>query len=125
MTSSLAPLAAVALGGLIGSASRTAIALWLGVEGFPTAILIVNLVGSFALGLYLAMRQQVVTRSTSLHFWAIGMLGSFTTFSTFGVDVVRLIDTGQVLNAGLYLLASLLGGLILAFIGGRFGRLVT
>lgn len=99
--------------------------LWLGGEGFPTAVLIVNLIGSFGLGVYLAMRQRVITRSTSLHFWAIGMLGSFTTFSTFSVDLVRLMDAGQPMTAGAYLLTSLMGGLSLAFVGGRIGRLVT
>lgn len=116
---------AVGLGGLAGSASRTAIGIWLGGEGFPVPVLIVNLTGSFALGLYLALRQQSVTRPHSLHFWAIGLLGSFTTFSAFSVDLVRLVESGRVVTALVYLGVSLVGGLVAALLGGRVGRLLS
>lgn len=76
-----------------------------------------NLVGSFLLGFYLTRRERAVSRRGSLQFWAIGLLGSFTTFSAFSVDLVHLLDAGRAGAAGTYLVVSLLGGL-LATIGG-------
>ncbi len=114
---------AVLAGGLVGSASRTAIGLWLSTDdgGFPTAVLVVNLLGAFVLGLYVARRERSVGYRHSLQFWAIGVLGSFTTFSTFSVDLVRLIDGGRPGIALGYLTASLIGGLALALAGLRIG----
>lgn len=81
----------------------------------------VNIVGSFALGFFLARRERAVTARHSLQFWAIGLLGSFTTFSAFTVDLVVLLDDGAVGTAVGYLGASLLGGLLSAVAGLRLG----
>lgn len=115
----------VAAGGLVGSVGRAGVGLLVAGsgEGFPFSILIVNLLGSLLLGVYLARRERSVVTHQSLRFWAIGVLGSFTTFSTFSVDLVRLLDGGHVLTAAIYLMASLLGGLGLAFLGLRIGGL--
>lgn len=115
----------VALGGVVGSAGRTAIGLWLGDGRFPTAVLVVNLAGSFALGLFLARRERSVPAPGSLRFWAIGVLGSFTTFSTFGVDLVLLLEAGRPLAAIGYLGVSIVGGLALALLGTRLGRVLA
>lgn len=114
----------MAAGGLVGSAVRSALVLWVGEGGFPTAILIVNLAGSFLLGYYVARRERAVSARFSLQFWGIGALGAFTTFSTFSVDVVRLLDEGHVIVATLYVLASLVGGLVSAAAGLRIGTVV-
>jgi CrcB protein len=120
----LAAPAAVAGGGLVGSAARAAIsANFPGQAGsFPVTTLLVNITGSLLLGLYLARRQRAVTRRWSLQFWAIGALGSFTTFSTFSVEVVRLADAGAWVPVGWYVLASTLLGLAAALLGQRLGR---
>lgn len=119
-------LAAVAAGGLAGSAGRTMIGLWIGsADGsFPTAVLIVNLVGSGLLGFYLARRERAVSRRLSLHFWAIGALGSFTTFSAFSVDLVQLVSADRPLVAVGYAASSLVGGLAAALGGQRIGGVV-
>jgi CrcB protein len=87
---------------------------------FPTAVLVINLTGSFLLGLYLARRERTISRPASLQFWAIGLLGSFTTFSTFTVDVIELAATGPSVAAA-YVALSMLGGLALALAGHRIG----
>jgi CrcB protein len=84
----------------------------------------VNLIGSFVLGLYLARWERAVSRSGSLRFWAIGVLGSFTTFSAFSVDVVRLLDAGRLAAGGAYVAVSLIGGLVCAVAGLRVGAVV-
>jgi CrcB protein len=54
-----------------------------------------------------------------MQFWAFGTLGSFTTFSAFSLDVVRLVDAGHPGGAAGYVLVSMVGGLWLALLGQR------
>lgn len=116
-------VAAVAAGGLVGSAARTGIGVWIPTpeKGLPTGVVLVNLGGSLLLGFYLARRERAVSRRASLHFWAIGMLGSFTTFSAFSVDLLQLLSAGRLITAASYLAVSVLGGLVLALAGLRIG----
>lgn len=118
----VAPLTVLA-GGLLGSAGRALIAsAWSAGPGrFPLSTLVINLAGSFALGLYLARRQRAVTGAAWLRFWAIGALGSFTTFSTFSVEVFRLMNTGASTVAAAYAGISTLGGVACAVLGERMG----
>lgn len=114
----------MAAGGFLGSASRAAAGLWIGEGGFPWAVLAVNLIGSFALGFFLSRWERAVSPRGSLQFWAIGLLGSFTTFSAFSVDLVRLLDSGRLGAGGAYVGASVLGGLLCAIVGLRAGAIV-
>lgn len=91
---------------------------------FPTGVVIVNLLGSFLLGLYLARRERAVSGPWSTRFWAIGVFGSFTTFSALSVDLVDLLAAGRVLVPVSYLSVSVVGGLALALFGRRIGALV-
>jgi CrcB protein len=113
-------------GGLLGSAARGAVGLAVPAASgdFPVATLIVNLAGSFLLGFYLARRQRAVSGRWSLRFWAIGVLGSFTTFSAFSLEVLQLIDIERFSTVVGYVLASTLGGLTVALLGDRVGAVV-
>lgn len=117
---------AVLGGGLVGSAARVGIGHYLPAAsgGFPAATLVVNLVGSLLLGFYLARREQAITARWSVRFWAIGVLGSFTTFSAFSLDVVHLLQADRPLMAGGYLAGSIGGGLALALVGQRVGSAI-
>lgn len=108
---------------MIGSAARGVVE-WLipTVEGaIPLGVLTVNLVGSFLLGLYLARRERSVEGPATVRFWAIGVLGSFTTFSAFSFDLLVLLQAGKFVASSVYLLGSVVGGLALALIGHRMG----
>jgi CrcB protein len=111
----------VAMGGLLGSAARAGVSELLPVDatGFPTATLLVNLVGSLLLGVYLVRRERAVTAAWSLRFWAFGVFGSFTTFSAFSLEVVLLIEKGRGSTAAAYVLASVIGGSAAALFGQR------
>lgn len=111
-------------GGIVGSALRTAAGLAFPAPygALPSATLAVNVLGSLALGFYLARRERAVTSRFSLQFWAIGVLGSLTTFSTFSYEVVMLVDAGSMGTAAGYAVASTVGGLLAAVWGGRLGE---
>jgi CrcB protein len=88
---------------------------------FPVTTLLINIIGSLLLGIYLARRQRSIAPRWSLQFWAIGVLGSFTTFSAFSVEVLRLTEVDAIGVAIGYVAASLVGGLSAAMLGGRLG----
>jgi CrcB protein len=108
-------------GGLIGAGGRDLVSHLLAGGLFPVPTLIVNLVGSLLLGFYLARRARVRTPRWSLQFWAIGVFGSLTTFSTFSLEVVRLLETDRLIAAAGYVGVSLIGGLAFAVAGYRAG----
>jgi CrcB protein len=123
MRRSAAPLAVLA-GGLLGSGVRAAILLAWPIDGdaFPFPTLAINLTGALFLGFYLARRQQAVAGPHSVPFWAIGVLGSFTTFSLFSLEVFELLDAGQAAPAIAYVVVSTVGGVALAISGQRIGE---
>ena len=87
---------------------------------FPSGTLLVNLSGCFFLGL---LGQYALTHLTIPADWRIGItvgfFGAFTTFSTFSYETVRMLDDGDWTRAAIYLLSSVLGGLIAVFAGMR------
>ncbi len=118
------PLTVLA-GGFFGSAARYLVLFAVpGTPGvFPSEVLTVNIIGSFALGFFLARRERSVGSLLALRFWAIGVLGSFTTFSAFSFEVVGLIDGGDLAIAALYVGVSIVAGLGVAVLGLRAGSI--
>ncbi|EPX76863.1 fluoride efflux transporter CrcB [Litoreibacter arenae] len=100
----------VALGGAIGAALRflAGIGMFkLTGPGFPLGVLSVNIVGSFAMGLFVVFAAK--TSNTHLSpFVMTGILGGFTTFSAFSLEAYTLFERGQTGAAGLYVLASVI-----------------
>jgi CrcB protein len=89
----------------------------LGIQ-FPWGTLAVNLIGSFAMGLLIAWLALRVSGGQALRlFLATGVLGGFTTFSSFSLDAVLLWQRGSTVVAGLYVVASVGIG-IAALVGG-------
>lgn len=108
-------MAYVALGGALGALARYGISGWvydrMG-ENFPWGTLVVNLVGCLALGLVIRWLQVSAVAPELRPFLTIGVLGAFTTFSTFSYETVALLQEGQWLRAGLYMGGSVVLGLI-------------
>ena len=103
-----ATLIQVALGGAVGASLRhlagTAAARVAG-HGFPWGTLVVNVAGSFLMGmLMLVLARHGGTRLSP--FLATGVLGGFTTFSTFSLDALTLYERGQVTLAAIYVAGS-------------------
>jgi len=112
----------VGLGGAAGSIARYAIGLGVDQSDFPWATLAINVSGAFVLGLFLtlALGQLSVAVMTPI---AVGLIGGFTTFSTFAWEGFTFSRTGRAGVAITYIVVSVLGGLTAAWCGYALGRL--
>ncbi|WP_299046651.1 fluoride efflux transporter CrcB [uncultured Tateyamaria sp.] len=118
-------LSLVALGGAIGASLRwlTGVAMLraMGPSDFPMAIITVNVIGSFLMGVFVvAAAHKGLTHLSP--FVMTGLLGGFTTFSAFSLETMTLIERGQVASASLYILLSVglsVGALALGLVLAR------
>lgn len=86
--------------------------------GFPTGTLLVNVTGSFLLGLFLRYGLETPTLTPELRaFLTIGFCGGYTTFSTFSYEAVALLEDGQWSRAAFYMGASLLLSIAATLLG--------
>lgn len=93
--------------------------------GFPWTTFWVNIVGCFVIGLFMV----VITDIRAAHrlvrpFFGTGVLGGFTTFSTYAVDIQRLVDEGHPRTAFAYLAATLLAALTAVWLAATTARLL-
>lgn len=120
------PFLLVGLGGAIGSMARYGTGLLIGrllPMGFPLATLLINIIGSAAMGVFIGLMARFLPswQDDARLFVAVGLLGGFTTFSSFSLDTIVLIERGEWLLAGTYVLLSV----VLCLIGLYLGLLVT
>ena len=102
-----------ALGGALGALARWGIASALpsSPAGWPWATLLVNFSGCLLLGVLSAvLAARFPDASWPRPLLAVGLLGGYTTYSAFAVEVVRLAEAGAVLTAGAYVVTSVVGG---------------
>lgn len=120
---------AVAVGGACGSVLRflvsTGVYQWLG-RGFPYGTLAVNVMGSFLMGLLVEVLilQRVAMTVEYRAAILVGLFGSFTTFSTFSLETVYLIEQGSFGKAALNIGVSIVACLIAVWVGLLGGRLL-
>jgi CrcB protein len=115
----------VGIGGALGAMARYGTNTVIGslANGFPTSTLVVNIVGSVAMGLLIG----ILARTTPQYqneirlFVAVGVFGGFTTFSSFSLDAITLFERGDYLLATIYIVGSVL----LALAGLMFGLWVV
>jgi CrcB protein len=120
------PFLLVGAGGAIGAMARFGFAnlvarLW--PMSFPLATLVINIIGSIAMGLFIGLMVRLLPawQEDARLFVAVGILGGFTTFSSFSLDTIVLIERGELLLAGAYVLLSV----VVCLIGLYLGLLVT
>ena len=105
----LGALARYGLGGVITAMAGTA---------FPWATLVINVVGSFAIGVLVVVFIEQQQGSLALRSGLmVGLLGAFTTFSTFSLQTLGLIQDGRLISALLYILGSVTLGLCAVVVG--------
>ena len=105
------------LGGLLRYGVQTLMQIFYP-SAFPFATLLVNVAGSFLIGLFFAVAEKghFPVMETRL-FLMTGLCGGFTTFSAFSVENIALLRTGQWLYAGLYITGSVGLGLVATYMG--------
>jgi fluoride exporter len=111
----------VAAGGAIGSVARYLVGIWSGKMfgiNFPWGTLIINVTGSFLIGLFIGLFATKWDLPPAVRIFLIaGICGGYTTFSTFSLDSFNLMERGEAVAAGAYMLGSVilsLGALIAA-----------
>jgi fluoride exporter len=113
MINTLIVVVGAGLGGGFRHGINVAVARLLPGLGFPLATLIINVLGSFLMGV---LAEGFALRGAAGHparlFLTTGMLGGFTTFSTFSLDAISLYQRGEMVAAAFYVAASVATGLV-------------
>ncbi|MFQ6148198.1 fluoride efflux transporter CrcB [Streptomyces similanensis] len=120
-------IAVVAAGGAIGACARYASALlWPTATGaFPWTTLWVNVIGCGVIGVFMVVITDVWAAHRLVRpFFGTGVLGGFTTFSTYAVDIQRLVDGGHARTGLLYLASTLLAALAAVWAAANLTRRV-
>ncbi|PLY11999.1 MAG: fluoride efflux transporter CrcB [Sedimenticola sp.] len=117
---------AIAGGGALGALMRfwvsNGVYAWLG-RGFPYGTLVVNLLGSLAMGfLYILFLERMTVSPELRGALLIGFLGAFTTFSTFSIETMNLLEQADYWKAGANMLISVLACVAAAWLGMLIGR---
>jgi len=111
----------IAIGGALGSVARYAAVGYLTPMlnyRFPFGTFIVNISGSFLIGVaYVVLVEKAVVPSEWRLFFIAGILGGYTTFSSFSLEVLQTWQEGHPLNSMLYATSSVFLGLLFAYIG--------
>jgi CrcB protein len=117
----------VFIGGGLGAVARHGVnraGLALLGPGFPWWTMAVNIAGSFLIGLLAGLFGAMETGHNMRLFLTTGVLGGFTTFSAFSLDALTLWERGALLQAGLYVAATIILSLLAAAVGLLLTRLV-
>ncbi|HIG43522.1 MAG: fluoride efflux transporter CrcB [bacterium] len=125
----MAELVAIAIGGALGAVARFSLGNVInGLVGtqFPYGILLVNVLGSLLIGVFFELLVEdrlfpPVYRSVII----VGFLGAFTTFSTFSMQVVGLLETGRFGTAAIYTIASVALSVVAVILGIFVTRQLT
>ena len=114
----------IAVGGALGSMARywfTGVAARLFGETFPWGTLLINIFGSFVIGFFVALTNQETGRylvdPNMRAFVTVGLCGGFTTFSAFSLQTLVLMQEGEWLHAGGYILGSVALCLLFVWLG--------
>lgn len=119
---------AIALGGALGTLSRYGLGAWISQrwnQGFPLHTFIINVTGAFLLGF---LNVLFIERLTVSPIWrlgiGVGFLGAYTTFSTFGYEVITLLQAGSFSTAFMYTGLSVLVGFTGTALGVGLARIL-
>ncbi len=113
----------VGLGGFIGSILRFSVyrvVALLEVQAFPLATFIINITGCFLIGWAASATGRLSTFENFSAFFTVGVLGAYTTFSTFGLENLKLIESGQLWLAILNSCLQVVVGVFAVYLGRSF-----
>ena len=108
----MTPYLLVGIGGALGAMARYGFSSAVGTlaNGFPAATLLINVLGSLAMGVLVGVLAKTTLQYQNeiRLFVAVGIFGGFTTFSAFSLDAITLIERGDILQAATYILLSVI-----------------
>jgi len=113
----------IGVGGILGSISRFLLGTWVASRtssSYPFGTFVINVSGSFILGCLAALYGQHEISEILYDFFAIGFCGAYTTFSTFGVETIRLLEHKRTAQAMIYVISSVL----LSMVGAGAGFMI-
>ncbi len=114
----------VAIGGAIGAAARYLAGLWIAARfgaDFPWGTFFVNVTGSFLIGIVLVLVERGTLPGEARLFLAVGILGGYTTFSSFSYETLQLLS-GDIRPVLLNAFGQLFVGLLVVYLGVVFAR---
>lgn len=121
----------IALGGALGSMARYGVSrlfsFWVG-ETFPWGTLVVNVTGSFAIGLFAVLSGpdgRAMVAPDMRQFVLVGICGGYTTFSSFSLQTLALIRDGDMVEAGSNIVLSVVLCLVFVWLGSMAGALIN
>ncbi len=115
----------VAIGGAIGAAARYLAGLWIAARfgaDFPWGTFFVNVTGSFLIGIVLVLVERGTLPGEARLFLAVGILGGYTTFSSFSYETLQLVNGGDIRPVLLNAFGQLFVGLLVVYLGVVFAR---
>jgi CrcB protein len=119
----------ISVGAIIGANLRYLVGVWASQRwgaGFPYGTLLVNVIGCLLIGLFYGLGATRLNITPELRlFFAVGFLGAFTTFSSFGYESISLLRSGDLFLGVLNIAANNLVGLLAVVIGLWLARLVS
>ena len=112
----------IGIGGSLGACTRYLLSKWIHtrtnkIGAFPISTWIINISGSFLLGILANLYSEHVIGINLWYFAGIGFCGAYTTFSTFGFETLTLIQLKNLKLAILYVVSSFIAGILFATIG--------
>jgi CrcB protein len=124
------PVLLVGIGGALGSIARYLSGVAVGrvwPSSFPLATMLINITGSLIMGLFIGWlaRTTPAWQADARLFFAIGVLGGFTTLSSFSLDTVVLLERGEVGQAAVYVTVSIAVSIVALFVGLWLMRMGT
>ncbi|MGH1362520.1 MAG: fluoride efflux transporter CrcB [Calditrichia bacterium] len=118
----------VGVGGFVGAILRFILSGWgnsLVENGFPAGTFLVNVIGCFLLGTIYGTASQFTASPNLKLFLATGLLGALTTFSTFSLETISLVQNSEFQKALLNIIGSLVVGIAAGYAGIALGRFFT
>lgn len=107
----------VAAGGALGAVFRYGLSSIKWQAGFPWMTLLINIIGAFVIGVVIHLVGNEALSKEGELFLKVGLCGGFTTFSTFSLESLQLLEQGRWLTGGLYIMASIVLTLVAVWIG--------
>lgn len=117
----------VAAGGAIGASLRYLAGVWLAAllgPNFPWGTFFVNVTGSFLIGVILILVEGGSLPAGARLFLAVGVMGGYTTFSSYSYETLALITDGEFVKAFIYVFGQLFVGFVGVYLGVVVGRIL-